>query len=225
MSDRRPPAEHLRLLVSDIDGTLVTPDKSLTLAALDAAGKLDAAGVGLTLVSSRPARGMAAIGQRRWRLEAALRRLQWRQPSIAPDMKTDLRSDGYPGGCAVARRHRAVPQANGVAVWTFADDQWQLKDDSGLDVDRERHTVGFDPTVVANFDGVIDRIDKLVGVSDQPDLLADVEAEAQDLLQGRANARNARRPIISMSPTPRPTRATPCMRFAAKSAFQRPKRR
>ncbi|HEY5006687.1 MAG TPA: HAD hydrolase family protein, partial [Caulobacteraceae bacterium] len=38
---------------------------------------------------------------------------------------------------------------------------------------------------------VIDRIDKLVGVCDQPDLLADVEAEAQTLLKGQANARRS----------------------------------
>ncbi|HZC17546.1 MAG TPA: HAD hydrolase family protein, partial [Caulobacteraceae bacterium] len=59
--EARPPADQVCLLVSDIDGTLVTPDKSLTLAALEAGRRLAAAGVGLTLVSSRPARGMAHL--------------------------------------------------------------------------------------------------------------------------------------------------------------------
>jgi hydroxymethylpyrimidine pyrophosphatase-like HAD family hydrolase len=51
--------------------------------------------------------------------------------------------------------------------------------------------VGFDPTLVADFEGVIDRLDKLVAVSDQPDLLADVERAAQRALKGLANARRS----------------------------------
>ena len=55
-------------------------------------------------------------------------------------------------------------------------------------MDHERRTVGFEPTLVADFDGVIDRLDKLVAVSDQPDLLADVERAAQLALGRTANA-------------------------------------
>ena len=49
------------LFVSDIDGTLVTPDKRLTPAALEAVAELRAAGVPYTVVSSRPPRGMRRI--------------------------------------------------------------------------------------------------------------------------------------------------------------------
>jgi len=51
--------------------------------------------------------------------------------------------------------------------------------------------VGFGPTVVAGFDAVIDRIDKLVGVSDDAPLLAAAETDAQALLAGRVNARRS----------------------------------
>jgi hydroxymethylpyrimidine pyrophosphatase-like HAD family hydrolase len=54
-------------------------------------------------------------------------------------------------------------------------------------VERERRTVGFDPTVVAGFDAVIDRIDKLVAVSDDPADLDAVEAALRPALRGRAN--------------------------------------
>ena len=51
----------------------------------------------------------------------------------------------------------------------FADDAWLLKDLNGPDVERERRTVGFEPTVVASFRGlVIDRIDKIVAPSRRP---------------------------------------------------------
>ena len=51
----------IALLIADVDGTLVTPDKRLTPAAIDAARRMGEAGVGFTIVSSRPPRGMAPI--------------------------------------------------------------------------------------------------------------------------------------------------------------------
>ena len=51
----------ISLLVSDIDGTLVTSDKRLTEAAVAAAHRLQPAGVHLSLVSSRPPAGFAML--------------------------------------------------------------------------------------------------------------------------------------------------------------------
>jgi Cof subfamily protein (haloacid dehalogenase superfamily) len=179
----RPPAEQVRLLVSDIDGTLVTPDKTLTPAALEAGRRLDGAGVGLTLVSSRPARGMAHL------VEA----LDIRLPFAAFNGGSIV----APDGSLLAAKRLSVEAArlaidllesSGVAVWAFADDEWLLRDPAGHNVERECRTVRFDPTVVADFEAFIDRIDKLVGVSSQPELLAGVAQQAQGLLAGRANA-------------------------------------
>ena len=51
----------IRLLVSDVDGTLVQPDKSLTPSTIAAAARVQAAGVLLAIVSARPPRGMKWI--------------------------------------------------------------------------------------------------------------------------------------------------------------------
>jgi hydroxymethylpyrimidine pyrophosphatase-like HAD family hydrolase len=48
----------IALVVSDVDGTLVTGDKTLTEAARAAAHRLHDAGVGFTIISSRPTMGM-----------------------------------------------------------------------------------------------------------------------------------------------------------------------
>ena len=53
----------IRLLVSDIDGTLVTRDKQLTPAAHAAADRLAAAGVALALTSSRPPHGIEVFAR------------------------------------------------------------------------------------------------------------------------------------------------------------------
>ncbi|MGH6963566.1 MAG: HAD family hydrolase, partial [Phenylobacterium sp.] len=55
------PAPPIAFLISDVDGSLVTPDKQLTEAAVAAVRSLRAAGVGFSLISARPPRGMAAL--------------------------------------------------------------------------------------------------------------------------------------------------------------------
>src|SRR4029079_8186529 len=48
----------IKLVVSDVDGTLLTKHKTLTDRAKAAIGRLGAAGIGFTIVSSRPTVGM-----------------------------------------------------------------------------------------------------------------------------------------------------------------------
>src|SRR3954447_5616381 len=51
----------IALVVSDVDGTLLTKDKVLTDGARAAVRKLHAAGIGFTIVSSRPTIGMGFL--------------------------------------------------------------------------------------------------------------------------------------------------------------------
>jgi hydroxymethylpyrimidine pyrophosphatase-like HAD family hydrolase len=55
-------------------------------------------------------------------------------------------------------------------------------------VAREQWTVKFAPTVVENFDGVLDSAVKIVGVSDDHDLVARCEKDARDALGSGASA-------------------------------------
>jgi len=170
------------LFVSDVDGTLVTPDKNLTPAAIAAAGELHAAGVPFTLVSARPPRGMA------WLIAA----LGVTQPFAAFNGGTLVGPDqqileAHRLAAGAASQTLALLETRGVDAFVFADGAWLVRDASGPHIARERHTVGFDPTVVANFDAVIDRIDKLVCVSDDLAQLDAVEATLRPALAGRAN--------------------------------------
>ena len=51
----------IRLLIADVDGTLVTPDKRLTTRACSAVERLREAGIAFTITSGRPPRGMAML--------------------------------------------------------------------------------------------------------------------------------------------------------------------
>ena len=170
------------LFVSDVDGTLVTPDKALTPAVIAAAADLHAAGVPFTLVSSRPPRGMAAA------IAATGVTLPFAAFNggslVGPDFQL---IEAHRLSAEAAAGTLALLDAQGIEAFVFADDLWLLRDPNGAKVGRERNTVGFDPTVVAGFDAVIDRIDKIVGVSDDPVPLDVAETLLRAALGGSAN--------------------------------------
>lgn len=173
----------IRFVVSDVDGTLVTPDKTLTPAASEAVRKLREAGVAFTLISSRPVRGMAPL----------VRALDIDQPFAAFNGGSIVGADlelieTKRLSAAAAKTALDLFARHDIQTWVFADDAWWAKAAAAPHVDLERHTVGFSPTVVADFGGVIDRIDKIVGVCDDPKRLAQVQAEAQAQLRGEAAA-------------------------------------
>src|SRR6201999_1081094 len=53
--------KQIKLLLADVDGTLVTQDKVLTEQAVAAAQELRSAGITLALTSGRPPRGMSML--------------------------------------------------------------------------------------------------------------------------------------------------------------------
>ena len=59
--DEQNPKPDIRLLLADVDGTLVTQDKVLTEQAVAATRELRDAGITLALTSGRPPRGMSML--------------------------------------------------------------------------------------------------------------------------------------------------------------------
>src|SRR5215469_7222177 len=55
------PDKAIRLVIADVDGTLVTHDKVLTTRAVDAVFQLRKAGIQFAVTSGRPPRGMAML--------------------------------------------------------------------------------------------------------------------------------------------------------------------
>lgn len=172
--------EDIALLVADVDGTLVAPNKTLTRQARTAVRRLSAAGVAFTLVSSRPPRGLADL------VSALALKIPFAAFNGGALCQPDLRPiEAHRLPEAVARAMLDLFARRGVEAWVFADGDWRLRNPEGPFVADHRRTMGFDPVTVADFTDVLGRIDKIVGVSDSPARLAALEAEVRSLFPRR----------------------------------------
>ncbi|WP_287811865.1 Cof-type HAD-IIB family hydrolase [Pseudomonas sp.] len=181
MSER--PDDFIRLVLSDMDGTLLLPDHSIGPRVLDAVGQLREAGVAFSLASARPPRAMLDI----------VRTLGIDVPFAAFNGGTLARPDG-----SVLERHsvdrRAVDTSlalfarHPVAIWLFADDQWLLTSPDAQFLQKEIDALGYGYVQVEDFTPYLDRVDKIVATCGDFELLARLEHELGGLIEGQALA-------------------------------------
>lgn len=166
----------IRLVVSDIDGTLVRHDKSLPEANVAALCDLVSRGVAVSLISARPPAGMepiaAALG-----LTGPL--AAFNGGTLFGADGTISRAEHVPA--ALARELLARFAAAGVTRWVFAGGRWLTSAIDDIHTPRERISSGLEPVVGADMAAAAGAADKIVAVSDDPALLARVEAEARAL--------------------------------------------
>jgi Cof subfamily protein (haloacid dehalogenase superfamily) len=165
----------IRLLLADVDGTLVTPDKVLTQRAVEAVRSLGKAGILFAITSGRPPKGMSML--------------------IEPlDITTPIAA--FNGGLLVSKdmsviEQRVLPEelvrpvadligSFGLDVWVYQGAEWYVPDPNGSHVARESATVQFAPKVMTSLDGLTSDVAKLVGVSDDLDAVARATAAAHD---------------------------------------------
>ena len=168
-------AKLIRLVIADVDGTLVTQEKVLTKRAADAVLYLRQAGIAFTVTSGRPPRGMAML----------IDPLKLNQPLAAfnggvliePDMATVVDQKLLPAG--VPERVIEAIENHGLDVWLYTDTGWFVRDPQAPHVAREQWTVKFPPTVVKTFAGLLGRVAKIVGVSDDYERVAKCEKDVQ----------------------------------------------
>jgi hypothetical protein len=177
------PQSSISLVLADVDGTLVTAEKVLTERAKAAVRALHAADIQFAITSGRPPRGMSML----------IDPLALRAPVagfnggilVKPDM-TVLEQHVLAGDDA--RRALQVILHSGMDAWVYSGQDWLIRDRDAPHVAREEWTVKFAPTVVESFDHALDSAVKIVGVSDDHDLVARCEKDAQRALGNRASA-------------------------------------
>jgi Cof subfamily protein (haloacid dehalogenase superfamily) len=173
----------ISLVLADVDGTLVTEEKVLTDRAKAAVRSLKSAGIRFAITSGRPPRGMAMLFD---------------------DLALDTPIAGFNGGLFVRPDLSIIEQKtlppevaaealklmgdHGLDAWVYSGNDWLVTKLKAPHVDREAWTVKFQPTVVADFAGRLDKVAKLVGVSDDRERVKKCEADAQAAFGAHATA-------------------------------------
>lgn len=177
------PAKKISLVLADVDGTLLTEDKVLTTRASSAVRSLHNAGIRFAITSGRPPLGMAMLFE---------------------PLELDTPIAGFNGGLFIKRdltilEQRTVPpdvarqaitliRRHGLDVWIYCGNDWLITRYDAPHVAREAWTVKFEPTVVPDFDEHLERIAKIVGISDDHAGVQRCEADAQAMFGQRATA-------------------------------------
>jgi Cof subfamily protein (haloacid dehalogenase superfamily) len=176
-------SQSIRLLLADVDGTLVTQDKVLTERAVTAVDKLREAGILFAITSGRPPRGMSML----------IEPLELTTPIAAFNGGLFARPD------LSVIEQRVIPDnltpavielldAQGVSVWVYRGADWLVPDIEGPHVGREAWTVRFDPTPIDSFASISGGVAKVVGVSDDHDAVQKAAALVRERFGDQVSA-------------------------------------
>jgi len=171
----------LRLFISDIDGTLTRSDKTISPAVIDAVHRLGAAGVPFTLISARPPSGLLWIAETLGLTEPVG---AFNGGTIVKPDGTVLHSEKVPADAV--RQVLALIDRPDVTIWLFSHGRWIAQRPNDTYDDRERKSVSQEPTYDAHLEAYADSVDKIVAVSDDHDMLADLEATVERAVGGQA---------------------------------------
>jgi Cof subfamily protein (haloacid dehalogenase superfamily) len=178
-----PATQKIAAVLADVDGTLVTKSKALTPRAIRAVKELQEHGVLFAITSGRPPRGMRML----------VEPLGMKVPMAAfnggiiilPDLTV---VDERPIPADVAPAVIETIRSHGLYAWIYRSTEWYLTDPHAPHAERESRTVQFAPTVVRSYAGLLDRAVKIVGVSDDYDLVARCEAAVQEQFGTKVSA-------------------------------------
>ena len=174
----------IRLVIADVDGTLVTHEKILTPRAIDAVFQLRKVGIQFAVTSGRPPRGMAML----------IEPLKMDEPLAAfnggviiqPDLTTVL-GQNFLAPDVVKQTVQLILEHK-LDAWIYTDLTWYVRDAKAPHVAREQWTVKFEPVITNDLASLVDRVAKVVGVSDDLDAVQRCEKDAQAALGANASA-------------------------------------
>jgi Cof subfamily protein (haloacid dehalogenase superfamily) len=174
----------ITLVIADVDGTLVTKEKLLTERAIASIHKMREAGIKFAITSGRPPQGMAML----------IEPLNIDEPVAAfnggvliqPDLKTVVRENFLP--FEVVKKALKLILDHKLDAWIYTDKDWFVRDVNAPHVAREQWTVKFPPKITKDINSLTERIAKIVGISDDLDLVARCEKDVQDACGDQASA-------------------------------------
>ena len=176
----------IKLLLADVDGTLLTHEKVLTERARAAVARLRLAEIQFAITSGRPPRGMQML----------IEPLALSTPIAAFNGGMFVRADLSVLEQRVLQSDVIEPtmqtmKVHGLDTWIYRGTDWFVHERHGPHVDREEWTVKFPPTVVPDFKGLTDNVAKLVGVSDDLEAVGRCESAVREQFAGKVHAKQS----------------------------------
>ncbi|HEY4980165.1 MAG TPA: HAD-IIB family hydrolase, partial [Candidatus Acidoferrum sp.] len=133
-TDSESAMQPVRLVIADVDGTLVTQEKVLTARAIEVVSQLRAANIKFAITSGRPPRGMAML----------IEPLKLAEPIAAfnggvlvqPDLVTVVGQNFLPPG--VVSQVMKLILDHKLDAWVYTDKDWFVRDVNAPHVAREQ---------------------------------------------------------------------------------------
>lgn len=164
----------IRLVIADIDGTLVTKEKLLTPRSVRAVQRLSDAGILFGVTTGRPPKGTRMLVDSL----LGLKFIAGFNGGIVVRRDFSLFKENLLPGVAAEAVVRMILEHK-MDVWLYTDKDWFVRDPKAYRVDSEERTVQFPPKVTPTFEGLFDRVAKIVGISQDYEAVARCEADVQ----------------------------------------------
>jgi Cof subfamily protein (haloacid dehalogenase superfamily) len=187
--------KRIALVVSDVDGTLVTHDKLLTDRAKRAVQRLRDAGIGFTIVSSRPTAGMRFLIEP---LGITLPVGSFNGSSIVDSQLKPIEQHLIPE--TAARHSLDLLDQFGIDIWLFTNDAWLTRNGDGEYVPHEKRAIRADPTIVGDFSRYVSSACKIVGASSDAELLRRCQTAIQQAVGAQATALQSQSYYLDITP-------------------------
>ena len=176
----------IRLVLADVDGTLVTKDKILTERAQQAVAALKERAILFAITSGRPPLGMKMLIDP-LKLTTPIAGFNggvFVKPDLSVISSLTLAAD-------VAAEALKIIAKNKMDAWLYTATDWYIPHAKGSHVERETWTVKFSAKVEPDLQKYADKAVKIVGVSDDADAIRKCTEECQQALKGRASAQKS----------------------------------
>ena len=185
----------IALVVSDVDGTLLTKDKVLTDGARAAVRRLHEAGIGFTITSSRPTIGMRFLVEP---LAITLPLGAFNGSAIVDSRLNPIEQHLIPA--SAAEHSIGVLDEFGVDIWLFTSDKWLTRNGDGEYVPNEKRAIRADPIVVDDFAPYLSAACKIVGASADFELLKRCEVAMLKAVGAQATAVRSQSYYLDVTP-------------------------
>src|SRR5258707_6546151 len=185
----------IALVVSDVDGTLLTRDKTLTDGARGAVRRLHEAGIGFTITSSRPIIGMRFLVEP---LAITLPVGAFNGSCIVDPHLNPIELHLIPA--STVQHSIEIFDEFGSDRWLFTTDLWLTRRPDGEYVPHEKRAIRADPTIVGDFTPYLSGACKIVGSSSDAALLQRCEIAMQQALEAQATAVRSQSYYLDVTP-------------------------